>query len=74
MNAATRMNARTLAHAGLDRVGAEVGTDAALLDDFERRRQGARAQQDRSSFASCTVKLPRMMPLPPRIGSSMRAR
>ena len=31
--------------AGMDRVGAEVGADGALLDDGERRRQRAGAQQ-----------------------------
>ena len=33
--------------AGADRIGAEIGTDGAFLEDGERRRQGAGAKQQR---------------------------
>ena len=33
--------------AGMDRIGAEIGADRALLEDRERRRQRAGAQQQR---------------------------
>ena len=48
MKAATSTKATTPASlAGSDRIGAEVRADRTLLDDLERRRQSARAQQDR---------------------------
>ena len=53
----------------LDRVLAKAGADRALLDDGERRRQRAGAQQDREVVGGFTVKLPEIWPEPPRIGS-----
>jgi hypothetical protein len=53
----------------LDDIAAQVGADAALLDDGQLGGQRPGPQQRRQVPASCTVKLPEIWPEPPVIGS-----